>query len=64
MWPRAGGPGAGSQSADRLPAGRRLGAARRGRLPTAAYLASRPDLVRAGLTPLEHWARRGVVGRR
>jgi len=26
--------------------------------PTAAYLASRPDLVRAGLTPLEHWARR------
>jgi len=27
--------------------------------PTAAYLVSRPDLVRAGLTPLEHWARRG-----
>jgi len=26
--------------------------------PTAAYLAARPDLVRAGVTPLEHWARR------
>lgn len=27
--------------------------------PTAAYLASRPDLMRAGVTPLEHWARQG-----
>ena len=26
--------------------------------PTAAYLAANPELVRAGLTPLEHWARR------
>ena len=26
--------------------------------PTAAYIAARPDLVRAGVTPLEHWARR------
>jgi hypothetical protein len=26
--------------------------------PTAAYLAAEPQLVRAGLTPLEHWARR------
>lgn len=27
--------------------------------PTAAYLATRPGLVRKGVTPLEHWARRG-----
>lgn len=26
--------------------------------PTAAYLAGSPDLVREGVTPLEHWARR------
>jgi hypothetical protein len=26
--------------------------------PTAAYLAGSPELVRQGLTPLEHWARR------
>jgi len=26
--------------------------------PTAAYLAATPELVRQGLTPLEHWARR------
>lgn len=26
--------------------------------PTAAYLAASPELVREGLTPLEHWARR------
>lgn len=26
--------------------------------PTAAYLAASPELVRDGLTPLEHWARR------
>jgi hypothetical protein len=26
--------------------------------PTAAYLAQSPELVRQGLTPLEHWARR------
>ncbi len=27
--------------------------------PTAAYHATRPGLVRRGVTPLEHWARRG-----
>ena len=26
--------------------------------PTAAYLAATPELVRQGVTPLEHWARR------
>ena len=26
--------------------------------PTAAYLAAAPELVREGITPLEHWARR------
>ena len=28
--------------------------------PTAAYMAGHPELVRAGLTPLEHWARLGI----
>ena len=28
-------------------------------LPTAAYLAANPELVARGLTPLEHWARKG-----
>jgi hypothetical protein len=34
-----------------------VGEARPG-FPTAAYLASRPELARLGVTPLEHWARR------
>jgi hypothetical protein len=27
--------------------------------PTAAYLAASPELVAQGMTPLEHWARKG-----
>jgi hypothetical protein len=30
-------------------------------LPTAAYLAATPEVTAQGLTPLEHWARRGGV---
>ncbi len=36
-----------------------VGEARPG-FPTAAYLAAEPQLVRAGLTPLEHWARQSA----
>jgi hypothetical protein len=44
---------------DYLQGGAWSGSETRPGFPTAAYLAARPDLVRAGLTPLEHWARRG-----
>ncbi|MEO8115269.1 MAG: hypothetical protein ABI655_12860, partial [Phenylobacterium sp.] len=37
----------------------RIGEAKPG-FATAAYLAAAPDLVREGLTPLEHWARRSA----